>query len=78
LGCVVLFSLTVFVTLPQHIISNPHSTLTHFFGLHRVKVNNEASIHFVVMGNIFATDKEIHLQYDLKVSGSQLSALMLR
>jgi len=52
----------------QHVISNPHTLLTRFFGLHRVKVSGEAgSIHFLVMGNIFSSEREIQVQYDLKV-----------
>lgn len=46
----------------------PHTLLARFFGLHRVKTSSGGQIHFVVMGNIFATNKKIHRRYDLKGS----------
>jgi len=46
----------------------PHTLLARFFGLHRVKTSGDGQIHFVVMGNIFATNKKIHRRYDLKGS----------
>ena len=49
-------------------IKNPNSLLTRFFGLHRVKTSlNPRRIYFVVMGNIFPPNKDIHEIYDLKV-----------
>eukprot|EP00698_Gefionella_okellyi_P011103 TRINITY_DN2911_c0_g1_i1.p1 TRINITY_DN2911_c0_g1~~TRINITY_DN2911_c0_g1_i1.p1 ORF type:complete len:490 (+),score=91.84 TRINITY_DN2911_c0_g1_i1:53-1471(+) len=51
-----------------HVMQYPHTLLTRFFGLHRVKTSRYGKIHFVVMGNIFATDKTIHERYDLKGS----------
>eukprot|EP00698_Gefionella_okellyi_P000616 TRINITY_DN1054_c0_g1_i1.p2 TRINITY_DN1054_c0_g1~~TRINITY_DN1054_c0_g1_i1.p2 ORF type:complete len:480 (-),score=100.77 TRINITY_DN1054_c0_g1_i1:3343-4755(-) len=51
-----------------HVMQYPHTLLTRFFGLHRVKTRRHGKIHFVVMGNIFATDNTIHERYDLKGS----------
>jgi hypothetical protein len=53
---------------------NPNSLLTRFFGLHRVKTAcNPRRIYFVVMGNIFPPNKDIHEIYDLKVLNRTLS-----
>ena len=49
-------------------IKNPNSLLTRFVGLHRVKTAfNPKRIYFVVMGNIFPMNVDIHEIYDLKV-----------
>lgn len=47
---------------------NPNSLLTRFFGLHRLKMSQTRKIYFVVMGNIFPPNKDLHEIYDLKVS----------
>jgi hypothetical protein len=57
--------------LPQyydHVMQNPSTLVTRFFGLHRVKRHKQKKIRFVVMGNIFPTDLEVHCRYDLKGS----------
>lgn len=57
-------------------IKNPNSLLTRFFGLHRVKTSlNPRKIYFVVMGNIFPPNKDIHEIYDLKVNDSVCNLL---
>ncbi|KAL5032172.1 hypothetical protein BDV3_000763 [Batrachochytrium dendrobatidis] len=52
----------------NHIRSNPHTLLSRIFGLHRVKLPGNRKIHFVVMGNVFPPNKDIHEVYDLKGS----------
>lgn len=52
----------------EHIKSNPHTFLSRIFGLHRVKLPGNKKIHFVVMGNVFPANKDIHEVYDLKGS----------
>ncbi|KDN41903.1 hypothetical protein RSAG8_07120, partial [Rhizoctonia solani AG-8 WAC10335] len=57
--------------LPQyyeHVASNPHTLLSRFFGLHRVKLPHGRKIHFVVMNNLFPAHLDIHETYDLKGS----------
>jgi 1-phosphatidylinositol-4-phosphate 5-kinase len=52
----------------NHIKTNPHTLLSRIFGLHRVKLPGNRKIHFVVMGNVFPPNKDIHEIYDLKGS----------
>jgi 1-phosphatidylinositol-4-phosphate 5-kinase len=52
----------------NHIKNNPHTLLSRIFGLHRVKLPGNRKIHFVVMGNVFPANKDIHEVYDLKGS----------
>jgi 1-phosphatidylinositol-4-phosphate 5-kinase len=47
---------------------NPQTLLCRIFGLHRVKLPGKKKIHFVVMGNVFPSSKDIHEKYDLKGS----------
>ncbi|QRV75828.1 1-phosphatidylinositol-4-phosphate 5-kinase [Ceratobasidium sp. AG-Ba] len=57
--------------LPQyhaHIAANPHTLLSRFYGLHRVKLPHGRKIHFVVMNNLFPAHLDIHETYDLKGS----------
>ena len=49
-----------------HMVRNPGSVLTRFYGLH--KIAGDKTIHFVVMGNTFNTSLEIQRKYDLKGS----------
>ncbi|UZJ54332.1 hypothetical protein CBS101457_003652 [Exobasidium rhododendri] len=51
-----------------HIKSNPHTLLSRFYGLHRVKLPGGKKIHFVIMNNIFPPHRDIHETYDLKGS----------
>ncbi|KAI9140810.1 SAICAR synthase-like protein [Paraphysoderma sedebokerense] len=51
-----------------HITQNPHTLLARFYGLHRVKAPGKAPVHFVVMTNVFPSNKDIHEIYDLKGS----------
>ncbi|KAG9324180.1 hypothetical protein KVV02_007409 [Mortierella alpina] len=52
----------------NHVKQNPHTLLCRFFGLHRVKLPHGKKIHFVVMGNVFPPNRDIHETYDLKGS----------
>lgn len=52
----------------NHVKQNPHTLLCRFFGLHRVKLPHGRKIHFVVMGNVFPPNRDIHETYDLKGS----------
>ncbi|KAI9508584.1 SAICAR synthase-like protein [Russula earlei] len=51
-----------------HIHANPHTLLSRFYGLHRVKLPRGNKIHFVIMNNLFPAHKDIHESYDLKGS----------
>ncbi|KAJ3098394.1 Phosphatidylinositol-4-phosphate 5-kinase [Phlyctochytrium planicorne] len=52
----------------EHVRANPQTLLSRIFGLHRVKLPGNRKIHFVVMGNVFPPNKDIHETYDLKGS----------
>jgi 1-phosphatidylinositol-4-phosphate 5-kinase len=64
----------------QHIEQNPvglgrrewlmpkDTLLPHFYGLHRLKPEYGSNVRFVVMNNLFATAKPIHLRFDIKGS----------
>ncbi|KAJ1548679.1 Phosphatidylinositol-4-phosphate 5-kinase, partial [Cladochytrium tenue] len=52
----------------EHVKANPETLLTRVFGLHRVKLPGNKKIHFVVMGNVFPANKDVHVTYDLKGS----------
>jgi 1-phosphatidylinositol-4-phosphate 5-kinase len=52
-----------------HLVKNPNSTLTHFYGMYRVKMNHlRRNVHFVIMKSVFNTDKRIDKVWDLKGS----------
>jgi 1-phosphatidylinositol-4-phosphate 5-kinase len=51
-----------------HVRANPHTLLSRFYGLHRVKLPHGRKIHFVIMNNLFPAHKDIHESYDLKGS----------
>src|SRR5882762_1079581 len=51
-----------------HVRGNPHTLLSRFYGLHRVKLPHGRKIHFVIMNNLFPAHKDIHETYDLKGS----------
>ena len=53
----------------QYLVKNPHSTLTHFYGMYRVKMAHlRRNMHFVIMKSVFNTDKRIDKVWDLKGS----------
>ncbi|KDQ09124.1 hypothetical protein BOTBODRAFT_117659 [Botryobasidium botryosum FD-172 SS1] len=51
-----------------HVRTNPHTLLSRFYGLHRVKLPHGKKIHFVIMNNLFPPHRDIHETYDLKGS----------
>lgn len=51
-----------------HIVRNPNTLVSQFYGLHRVRLPFGRKIHFVVMNNVFPALYEIHERYDLKGS----------
>ena len=52
----------------KYTMASPHSYITRFFGLHRVKMHHlRKKLHFVVMQSVFYGDKEIHRIFDIKV-----------
>lgn len=50
----------------EYIKKNPHTLLSRFYGLHRVKLPRGKKIHFVIMNNLFPPHRDIHETYDLK------------
>ncbi|KAG0793158.1 hypothetical protein G6F29_005490 [Rhizopus arrhizus] len=52
----------------EHVCENPHTLLCRFYGLHRIKLPHGSKIHFVVMGNVLPSNKDVHETYDLKGS----------
>ena len=47
--------------------------ILRFYGLHKIKykiggLSSEQKLYFVIMANVFYTDKEIHERYDIKGS----------
>lgn len=49
-------------------MDNPHTLISRFYGLHRVKLPHGRKIHFLIMNNLFPPHKDIHETYDLKGS----------
>ncbi|KAG2055963.1 SAICAR synthase-like protein [Suillus hirtellus] len=62
------FLLRVLPQYWEHVKANPHTLLSRFYGLHRVKLPRGQKIHFVIMNNLFPPHKDIHESYDLKGS----------
>ncbi|KAL0578394.1 Phosphatidylinositol-4-phosphate 5-kinase [Marasmius crinis-equi] len=62
------FLLGVLKKYYEHVKSNPHTLISRFYGLHRVKLPRGRKIHFVIMNNLFPPHKDIHETYDLKGS----------
>ena len=52
----------------NHVLSNPNTLISQFYGLHRVKIPYGRKIHFVVMNNLFPPHRDIHQMFDLKGS----------
>ncbi|KAI8341139.1 hypothetical protein BC941DRAFT_347147 [Chlamydoabsidia padenii] len=52
----------------DHVKRNPNTLLCRIYGLHRIKLPHGRKIHFVVMGNVFPPNKNVHETYDLKGS----------
>jgi 1-phosphatidylinositol-4-phosphate 5-kinase len=52
----------------NHVVNNPNTLISQFYGLHRVKIPYGRKIHFVVMNNLFPPHRDIHQMFDLKGS----------
>ena len=52
----------------RHVVDNPNTLISQFYGLHRVKIPYGRKIHFVVMNNLFPPHRDIHEMFDLKGS----------
>jgi len=52
----------------RHVLDNPNTLISQFYGLHRVKIPYGRKIHFVVMNNLFPPHRDIHHMFDLKGS----------
>lgn len=61
------FLLKILKEYYTHVKQNPHTLISRFYGLHRVKLPHGRKIHFVVMNNIFPADK-VYEKFDLKGS----------
>ena len=62
------FLLSILKQYYAHVQENPHTLLSRFYGLHRVKLPHGRKIHFVIMNNLFPPHKDVHETYDLKGS----------
>jgi 1-phosphatidylinositol-4-phosphate 5-kinase len=62
------FLLSILKQYYTHVQENPHTLLSRFYGLHRVKLPRGRKIHFVIMNNLFPPHKDIHETFDLKGS----------
>ncbi|KAH7887141.1 SAICAR synthase-like protein [Phlebopus sp. FC_14] len=62
------FLLSILKQYHAHVKNNPHTLLSRFYGLHRVKLPRGRKIHFVIMNNLFPPHKDIHETFDLKGS----------
>ena len=57
----------------EHILKNPQTLITRFFGLHKIKYKDDSSnsfqrVYFIIMANVFNTKRVINVRYDLKGS----------
>ncbi|KAI8991145.1 hypothetical protein BDF20DRAFT_811637 [Mycotypha africana] len=52
----------------EHVSKNPNTLLCRFYGLHRIKLPHGKKIHFIIMGNVLPSNKDIHETFDLKGS----------
>ncbi|KAJ7716827.1 1-phosphatidylinositol-4-phosphate 5-kinase [Mycena maculata] len=62
------FLLSILKDYHSHVKNNPHTLLSRFYGLHRVKLPRGHKIHFVIMNNLFPPHRDIHETFDLKGS----------
>lgn len=56
----------------DHLAMYPHTLITRFFGLHKIKYSKttggKVRIYFVIMANVFKTSRDINVRFDLKGS----------
>ncbi|CAH7681028.1 hypothetical protein BY996DRAFT_4577700 [Phakopsora pachyrhizi] len=62
------FLRTILKDYHSHVKENPHTLLSRFYGLHRVKLPRGPKIHFVIMNNLSPPHRDIHETFDLKGS----------
>ncbi|KAF9051633.1 hypothetical protein BJ165DRAFT_1401124 [Panaeolus papilionaceus] len=62
------FLLKILERYYNYVKENPHTLLSRFYGLHRVKLPRGRKIHFVIMNNLFPPHKDVHETFDLKGS----------
>ncbi|KAF7330369.1 Phosphatidylinositol phosphate kinase PIPK5 [Mycena venus] len=62
------FLLSILKDYHHHVKNNPHTLLSRFYGLHRVKLPRGRKIHFVIMNNLFPPHRDVHETFDLKGS----------
>ncbi|KAJ7284798.1 hypothetical protein C8J57DRAFT_1052729 [Mycena rebaudengoi] len=62
------FLLSILKDYHSHVKNNPHTLLSRFYGLHRVKLPRGNKIHFVIMNNLFPPHRDVHETFDLKGS----------
>lgn len=58
----------------HHIVNNPNTLLTRFYGMHRVKPHKKKEVHFLIFGSVFFQSRYIHSSFDLKGSSQGRSA----
>ena len=56
----------------DHLAMYPHSLITRFFGLHKIRYTKvgggKVRIYFVIMANVFKTSRDVNVRFDLKGS----------
>ena len=55
----------------HHMLAYPHTMITRFYGLHKIKFTRTTRIervYFVIMANVFNTSQNINVRFDLKGS----------
>ncbi|XP_008665275.1 phosphatidylinositol 4-phosphate 5-kinase 2 isoform X2 [Zea mays] len=52
----------------KHVDRYKNSLITRFYGVHCVKRHNGQKVRFIVMGNLFCSEYQIHRRFDLKGS----------
>jgi 1-phosphatidylinositol-4-phosphate 5-kinase len=50
----------------SHIINNPNTLLNRILGIYKM-VHSGKEFFFVVLANVFNTDRKMHMRFDLKV-----------
>ena len=55
----------------KHLLAFPHTLVARILGLHKIKLVRNGKterIYFVIMANVFNTNRDIKVRYDLKGS----------
>jgi len=61
------FFKTILKDYYEYLKQHPYTLLMRIFGLHKFKYRNK-KLYLIVITNVFNTNKEIHVRYDLKGS----------